>query len=122
MLWTSDLKATVEFYRSVLGFELDQFNEKWGWCHMHRDSVNLMFAVPNEHEHYEKPHATATFYVYIDEVDEIWEQLKDTVEIFYPIDNFEHNMREFAIKDNNGYVLQFGRELKAGETISEETE
>ena len=52
------------------------------------------------------------------EVDELWEQLKDTVEIFYPIDNFEHNMREFAIKDNNGYVLQFGRELKDGEKIS----
>jgi uncharacterized glyoxalase superfamily protein PhnB len=117
ILWTNDLKGTIHFYKQILGFELDEYREEWGWCHMHKDEVNIMFALPNEHTPYDKPYATGTFYLYVDEVDELWLQLKDTVEIIYPIDNFEHNMREFAIKDNNGYMLQFGRELKEGEKV-----
>jgi len=30
------------------------------------------------------------------------------VRICYPIETFEYGMREFAIYDNNGYLLQFG--------------
>jgi hypothetical protein len=33
--------------------------------------------------------------------------------ICYPIDNFEYGMLEFAIYDNNGYLLQFGQPLTA---------
>jgi hypothetical protein len=29
-------------------------------------------------------------------------------EAYYTIENFEYGMREFAIYDNNGYMLQFG--------------
>ena len=28
-------------------------------------------------------------------------------------EDFEHGMREFAIYDNNGYMLQFGQEIEA---------
>ena len=31
--------------------------------------------------------------------------------IVYPIENFYYVMREFAIRDNNGYILQFGQEI-----------
>jgi len=115
MLWTADLAGTIEFYSALLGFELDEYNADWGWCHMHRDDVNLMFALPNEHTPFEQSHATATFYLYVDEVDDLWLELKDKAKVFYAIANFAHNMREFAIKDNNGYILQFGRELREGE-------
>jgi hypothetical protein len=33
--------------------------------------------------------------------------------ICYLIETFEYGTREFAIYDNNGYVLQFGQELQA---------
>jgi hypothetical protein len=29
----------------------------------------------------------------------------------YPIEDFEYGRREFAIFDNNGYLLQFGQEI-----------
>jgi len=119
MLWTNDLSGTIDFYSSMLNFELDEYNVDWGWCHMHRNDVNIMFAVPNAHTGFERPLATASFYVYIDEVDELWDLLKDKATVFYPIANFAHNMREFAIKDNNGYILQFGRELQEGEVPGE---
>ena len=120
MLWTNDLNATIKFYETYLGFELDEYNEEWNWCHMHKDEVSLMFARPNEHTLYNgQPVCTGSFYIYTDEVDEWWESLKDRTTVSYSIANFSHNMREFAILDNNGYMLQLGRELKEGETVTE---
>jgi hypothetical protein len=33
------------------------------------------------------------------------------VAIFYPVEDFSYGLREFAIRDNNGYILQFGQEI-----------
>jgi len=38
--------------------------------------------------------------------------VKDKARVVCPIENLEHGMREFAILDNNGYCLQFGKELR----------
>jgi len=34
--------------------------------------------------------------------------------VVYPIESFDYGMREFAIRDNNGYILQFGAYQGAG--------
>jgi len=39
------------------------------------------------------------------------EAQKQNKTIVYPIENFYYGMREFAIRDNNGYILQFGQEI-----------
>jgi hypothetical protein len=36
-------------------------------------------------------------------------ELKDKTKVCYPIETFGYGMREFAIFDNNGYLLQFGQ-------------
>ena len=38
-------------------------------------------------------------------------QLKDKAAIVYPLEDFDYRMRKFAIRDNNGYILQFGQEI-----------
>lgn len=70
-----------------------------------------MLAAPNANMPYDGPAFTGSFYIRVDEVDTIWTELKDKVEIVYPIDNFEYGMREFAIRDINGFMLQFGQEI-----------
>jgi protein involved in sex pheromone biosynthesis len=35
--------------------------------------------------------------------------LNSTVKIVYETENFEYGMREFAIYDNNEYIVQFGQ-------------
>jgi len=44
-------------------------------------------------------------------------EIKTTSLIFYPIENFDYGMREFAIRDNNGYILQFGKEMHVENNI-----
>jgi len=67
-----------------------------------------MFTSRNDHSIIEKPTMTGSLYFNTDNVDQIWEELKDKVTVEYPIEDFEYGMREFAIRDCNGYLLQFG--------------
>ena len=111
MLWTEQLDETVNFYTNMLGFTCGDKDETWGWASLYKDQVEIMLAKPNAHASFEKPVFTGSFYFTTDEVDALWNELKDKVKVCYPIEDFEWQMREFAIYDNNGYLLQFGQEI-----------
>ncbi|HSD13354.1 MAG TPA: VOC family protein [Flavobacterium sp.] len=108
MLWTNELKETIAFYVTILGFTSGEYNEDWGWASLYKDDAEIMLAKPNEHTSFDKPTFTGSFYINVDDADELWEQLKDKCNVCYEIETFEWGMREFAIYDNNGYLLQFG--------------
>lgn len=108
MLTVTDLDATLAFYRDVLGFECPERLE--GWAVVQRDGVEVMFSLPNQHVPFEKSILTGSLYFKLDDVDALWQELKDKARILYPIETFDYGMREFAILDNNGYCLQFGTE------------
>ena len=61
---------------------------------------------------FERPTFTGSFYVNVDNVNDIWTSLKQNTNIVYGIEDFEWGMREFAIYDNNGYIIQFGQNIK----------
>lgn len=109
MLWTEDLKGSVDFYVNVLGFTCDEISEEWGWASLSKDDVALMLARPNQHTPYEKIGFSGSFYFNTDDVDALWSDLKDKARVCYGIEDFYYGMREFAIYDNSGYLLQFGQ-------------
>ena len=74
------------------------------------DGVEVMFALPNEHVPFTRPTLTGSLYLKTDQVNTLWEKLKDRCQVEYPLEDFEYGMREFAIRDNSGYLLQFGQE------------
>lgn len=113
VLWTEDLSSTIDFYMEVLGFECSDRNDDWGWASLQKDDVALMIAKPNEHTPYEKIGFTGSFYFNTDNVDALWEKLKDKAKVCYGIEDFFYGMREFAVYDNNGYLLQFGQERES---------
>jgi uncharacterized glyoxalase superfamily protein PhnB len=105
MLRTWDLPATVHFYVDLLGFSSHSHAE--GWASLRRDDVTLMFSSPNDHVNEDGPSLTGSLYFRITDVNELWDRLQGCVRICYPIETFSYGMRDFAIYDNNGYVLQF---------------
>jgi catechol 2,3-dioxygenase-like lactoylglutathione lyase family enzyme len=109
MLYTADLDATVAFYVETLGFMLDERNDEWGWASLSRDHVALMISKPNAHTPFAAAKFTGAFYFNTDDVDTTWAELKDKANVCYGLETFEYGMREFAIYDNNGYLLQFGQ-------------
>ncbi len=109
-----DIKATIDFYTRVLGFTLRGTFEHEGtttWCDLVRDEVSVMFSLPNEKMNYGTILLSGSLYINVEEVDALWENLKDKCEVVYPVENFIYEMREFAIKDNNGYVINFAEPL-----------
>jgi len=109
ILWTNDPEQTIAFYRDLLGFE--SINRGGGWALLRKDAVELMLSLPNVHEPFDKIQFTGSFHFHPDDVDELWQQIKDKAMVVYPLEDFDYGMREFAIRDNNGYVLQFGKEI-----------
>ena len=110
ILWVSDIEQTIAFYRDMLGFKC--MNRMEGWACLANDEVELMISLPNQHEPFDQLQFTGSFYFRPDDVDRLWEQLKNQVPIVYPIENFDYGMREFAIRDNTGYILQFGKAIE----------
>src|SRR5438105_11371570 len=111
MLWVDDVRATIDWYVSVLGFEEGNYVADWQWGIIKKDEVLIMLAKPNEHTPYNGPMFTGSLYINTDDVDDLWESLRGSSYVVYGLDNFEYGMREFAIKDYNGYILQFGQDL-----------
>ena len=90
MIWVRDVEATINYYKTMLGFTEGHFEkeQQWGW--VRRDGIEIMFAKPNQHSSYDGASFTDSFYFNVDNADEWYGNLKDC----------------------NGYILQFGHELQ----------
>jgi uncharacterized glyoxalase superfamily protein PhnB len=92
MLRTWDLRASIAFYTEVLGFECESLSEEWGWASLRCDGVSIMLAGPNQHEGDTAPAFTGSLYFHTDDVDDLWQRLKDKDRTCYLIANFQYGM------------------------------
>ena len=134
ILTTDDMDATIAFYHDVLGFEVTSQipDENPTWCFMRRDSAAIMFTSPEDHDYdeddghghshgeddgHDHDHENSgaeglwTMYVYSDGVESLWEEFKDETNVAYPIYDTHYGMREFGIRDCDGNMLSFGRDI-----------
>lgn len=108
---TDRFSETLEFYTKVLSFDIRAVSEDHSWASLEKDDVEIMLSVPNAHLPFEKAVFTGSFYFYTDDVEGLWACLKNRVRICYDLEVFEWGMKEFAVYDNNGYLLQFGQSM-----------
>lgn len=120
ILWTKDLKATIQFYETVLGFKgKSNFPN---FVTLTRETVEIMFIVPQDEpeeckepnenqDFFPRPLLTGSIFITLDNVDRLWESVKDKATIKDSINNREYLMRDFSILDNNGYELVFGQDI-----------
>lgn len=111
VLWTENLEDTIGFYLHVLGFSLIERNDDWQWASLKKDGIVITVSSPNRHEKINGIGFSGSFYFKVDDVDSLWDDLKTKANICYEIETFEWGMREFAVYDNNGYILQFGESV-----------
>lgn len=109
IIYTKQVKFTIEFYIEMLGFTCNGYSEDGNWATLSRDEVEIMISYPNEHVPFDKPVFTGSLYITTDNVDELWNEWKQVTVVCYELETFPYGMREFAIYDNNGYLLQFGQ-------------
>lgn len=77
------------------------------WMTLAHGNAEIMLSRPNAHFEFKHPQFTGSLYFAISDVNDFWVEMKEKTKVCYPIENFEYGMREFAIFDNNRYLLQF---------------
>ena len=114
MMEVNDLQETIDYYTTTLGFELQGTwpdDAPARWAALRAGQVTLMFITRDE-PGANPPTLTGQLYCYPPDVNALWDELKDNAAIAWPIDNMGYGMREFAIRDCNGYVLTFGQDIE----------
>jgi len=109
-----DLDAACAFYRDQLGFVVDfVYGETPVYAGVVRDGITIHL------KHTDEPEPSRQFksqgehfdiYVYTDNVDALYEEYSTKgVFITKPLADEPWGTREFAIQDNNGYLIYFGQ-------------
>jgi len=111
LLQTKNLQKTIDWYVEILGFTCTDNVPEYGFARVQLHNADLMLATPNAHMEFKEPHFTGSFYINTNNVDTWWEKLKDKCRVCYPVETFDYGMREFAIYEINGYLLQFGQSM-----------
>ena len=107
VIYVPEIKTTLDYYREHFGFET-RCNETASWGYAFKDAVEIMFSIPNAHLPFTATAFTGSLYINTDDVNAWWALVKEKCTIVYPVETFSYGMREFAVRDLNGIILQFG--------------
>ena len=117
MLMCADVRASVRFYRHVLGFEVvDRMDDvgATGFASLRSGAAQVMLASPSyipRAPRVEGRYPQAAYYFYVEDVDALraavtgagW-PATECVDRFY-------GLREFEVVDPEGHVLLFGQDI-----------
>jgi uncharacterized glyoxalase superfamily protein PhnB len=51
--------------------------------------------------------SSSTYYIVVDDVDELYDRVKEEVDVIKHIEDTWYGQREFYVRDLNGYILAF---------------
>lgn len=130
-LSVANVAESVKFYETVLGFSLDMCigndmdgidteiveGEIYVHATVSRGGLSFTFLV-DEHFRFEMPlmeecprGGSVLFNVEVEDIAEMYDSLEGKAEIVKPLETMWYGMREFFIRDINGYLIGFSEPL-----------
>jgi len=109
MIHVPDVNATVDWYVSI-GFKVIRHNEEDGvfnWAKLSFGNSELMLNAGGEPSSAHR--REVDLYVTIDKVDDLHGRLKSRVQLLEGLHDAFYGMREFTIRDLNGFWVTFGQ-------------
>lgn len=125
-----DIRESVAYYSDVLGFTLIMTvpEDKSNFAPIFGDDKLYLFAMMQSGgvemmlqqkdslkedvgDFFSTVGASATFYIRVDDVDIFYEKIAPKVEIVKAPETTWYGMREFYIRDINGYILCFATQI-----------
>ena len=129
-LAVKDIKQTVAYYQDNFGFEIEMLvdslqedfspeikkDKDYIWALIKKGDISLMLQEENSMKEdignfFESIGASITLYIEVDDVDILYEKVKENVEILKPVYTTWYGQKEFYIKDINGYILGFSSKV-----------
>jgi uncharacterized glyoxalase superfamily protein PhnB len=109
MIHVPDVRATIDWYQTI-GFTLVETNDDAGavdWAMLSFGDSTVMFnagGYPSTADRRE-----VDLYLYADDVEDLHERLRDRVGVVEDLHDTSYGMREFIVRDLNGFWITFGR-------------
>ncbi len=112
MIHVLDVRATADWYTSI-GFTLVRQNEEDGemnWAKLSLGNSQVMLNIGGKPstEHRRE----VDLYITTDNVDELYRRLRGRVQVVQDLYDAFYGMREFIIRDCNGFWITFGQPLQ----------
>jgi uncharacterized glyoxalase superfamily protein PhnB len=112
MIHVPDVRATTAWYEAIGFTVLETFGDGHGglsFAILAAGSSRVMF---NQGGHAsDARRREVDLYVDVAEVDQLFTSISDRVEVLEPLHDTEYGMREFIIRDLNGFWVTFGMNL-----------
>lgn len=109
ILGTFNVVKSIDFYVNMLGFKLSfSWEEPPSYAVLKRGGTSIHLAERSEIEVSEHP----IIYIFCNDIEAVYQEYKtNEIEIIDPLSTpSDYGMREFSIKDTNGYLIIFGSE------------
>jgi len=109
MIHVPDVSATVKWYTSI-GFELVRQNEEddeINWARLSYGNSEVMFDSGGKSSL--TPRREVDLYISTDQVGDLYQRLKDRIQVVEDLHDTFYGMREFIVRDNNGFWITFGQ-------------
>lgn len=111
-LLVADMRVALDFYIEKLGFVQTGYypiESEPIRTEVRRDNVAIIFYTETIHLRLDDsaPACTGAFYIFPESLDALVDELREKVEFAWGPETTDHGVREFAIRDPNGYVLVF---------------
>jgi uncharacterized glyoxalase superfamily protein PhnB len=112
MIHVPDVGATAEWYTSI-GFKLERQNEEDGeinWASLSFGASEIMLNAGGRRSADHR--REVDLYIKMDNIDDLYKSLRGRVQVVEdPHDTF-YGMREFIIRDINGFWITFGQPVQ----------
>lgn len=114
-LLVADMRKTLDFYTHVLGFYQTGYypiESEPIRTEVRRDDVAIIFYTESIHGLGEMTNQSGLLYIFPESVDRLATELRGKVPFLWGPEDTEFGIREFAIRDPDGYVLAFAEAVR----------
>src|SRR6267143_1884181 len=111
MIHVPDVRATVDWYTSI-GFTLVRQGEEDGelvWAKLIFGNSELMLDAGGKPSTAQR--REVDLYITTNHADELYRRLKDRVQVVEDVHDTFYGMREFILRDMNGFWVTFGQPI-----------
>lgn len=115
-----DVDETVAWYAKVFRAKLQHSvprNPPFQWVSLLLGEVEIMVSGKSESQEWysegvnvAQAPANSIAYMYVNDIDDLWKQTKDTVQVLMPPTDQYYGVREYALRDPFGFVIIFAQE------------
>jgi lactoylglutathione lyase len=117
-LMVYNVNDTIDYYETNFNFKLSQTVPDEGqfqWAMVKNNNVNLMFqsidSLRNDLPQFEElePGGGLTLFIEVENLEELYNNVKDNVEVIVDFHKTFYGMNEFSIRDLNGFLVTFAQ-------------